>query len=463
MLGLGYIVTLLDVYLRYSRIHDLFIPPEVRISAIIVLFGVLALLATGRILSPLTSKVGRYILFATFWMMLSVGVSVWPGGAYSYFVEHWIKSIITFFFVVAFIRTFTKMRTIVLTVAAGCLTAAVLAFFMGVDMAGRSSVDLSYGNPNDLAFLILFGMPLSLWVVFDKRAPNWQRLGFLGGVMIALPVLAKTGSRAALLIIMVLSLYTFWRVSAKNRVRLLLAGAVLAPLAVVAIPRDLIVRYSTLFTAQANVDPLQGDAEEADEATSATAAQSANMRVDLLKRSLAVTLENPLLGVGPGMFVVAENDLAVAAGRARGYWKGSHNMYTQISSETGMVGFALLAMILVWSWKVFTRVERSNPRLFPFSREMRTLALALKASILVYLVAGFTLSIAYGPFMPVLAGLAVSLSQLLGAAEADRRRRAIQAEEDEPDEAATVVAPRPQGELVPAARSHAGQPVASRS
>ncbi|MEZ5396550.1 MAG: O-antigen ligase family protein [Bryobacterales bacterium] len=384
MVSFGYIVTLLDIYLRFGRIHDLLVPPELRIAAILAAAGVLALLSTGRILAPLTTKVGHYIIFITFWMMLSVGVSVWPGGAYSYFVEHWLKSLVTFFFVVAFVRTFKKVRSVVLAIAAGCSTCAVAAFFVGEDLAGRSSVDLTYGNPNDLAFLILFGLPLSLWVVFDKRARAWQRILFLAGVVIALPVLVRTGSRAGIIVIAVVALYLFWRVSAGNRIRMVVAGALLVPIAIAVVPRELIVRYSTMFSAQSQADPLENDVSAEDELTASSAAESANMRLDLLKRSLIVTLENPLLGVGPGMFVVAENELAVADGRRRGYWKGSHNMYTQISSEIGLVGFVLFGMILVWSWKVFTRIDRSDPRLFPFSRELKTLALALKSSILVY-------------------------------------------------------------------------------
>ena len=417
MVTLGYLAALLDVFLRFSRIHDVAVPAQFHIAAVAMALGLAALVLTGRLFSAFTAKTGRLLAWYTFWMMLSIGVSVWPGGAYSYFIDHWLKSVITFFFIVGFIRSFKHLRAIVVTIACACAVVSYLGIVLGSEMGGgRTRIQgLTFGNPNDLAMMILFGTPFCFWAVMNKHVRSWQRLFLLGGMIASIRVLLGTGSRAGLVILVVLCLYAIWRQSAKNRLRIAVLVAVLIPVGFTLIPRNLLIRYATFFQS-AEADPISDDMSEEDEVASLSAAHSANSRLEMLKRSLLVTAHNPVLGVGPGMFLVAENELAVEAGKRRGYWKNSHNMYTQVSAEMGIVALFLFLYMIVLAWKALSRAEKQDPRIVSFAGELRSLAIVLKMSTVVFLLAGLTLSLGYGPFLPVLCALAVVVDRLVTGA-----------------------------------------------
>jgi len=60
----------------------------------------------------------------------------------------------------------------------------------------------------------------------------------------------------------------------------------------------------------------------------------------LFLRSIQLTFEHPILGVGPGEFMDAEAEEAAVAGK-KAMWHFTHNSYTELSSETGLPGLGL--------------------------------------------------------------------------------------------------------------------------
>ena len=422
MAGLGFIVTLVDLLMRTSRFQDILIP-SMHAPFIVMLAGSALLLLSGRLFEPLFSKLGRYFALLTFIMFLAVGVSVWPGGAYQYMMDQWIPVVPTFFFICGFVRTFKQLKATVATVACGFAIVAYIALIWGDSLGeGRAGIrGFSYGNSNDLAMVVLFGLPLSLWVIFDKRASWLIRLFLLGALFGSVPVFFRTGSRAGLLALAGVGLYSLFRLRMGTRIKIVAVAAVALPIGLAMAPAHIIDRYMTIFSSLgAPADPITDastgeEGRKVDEATVLSAAASTDGRVELLKRSLIVTFENPFLGVGPGMFVVAENEMAVSEGRRRGYWKASHNMYTQISSEIGIAGAALFVYLIVLVWRSFGRAEKVHPKAFPFATEMRHLGFVLKVSTLVFVLCGVTLSIGYGAILLVLGGLSFSMDRLLAA------------------------------------------------
>ena len=138
-------------------------------------------------------------------------------------------------------------------------------------------------------------------------------------------------------------------------------------------------------------------------ATSSTAS-----RKQLLRHSLIFTKQHPLLGVGPGMFEVADNDYAKSIGLAKGSWLGTHNGYTQVSSELGIPALlffaAAVAMALKGPYSLYQKT-RGDPRL----EDMGKVALGLHYSMVVYAVTILFYHIAYSVMLPVFGGLAASL------------------------------------------------------
>jgi O-antigen ligase len=162
------------------------------------------------------------------------------------------------------------------------------------------------------------------------------------------------------------------------------------------------------------------EAPDADAEMLGSAVTSSSNRMQMLLRSLELTAKHPLFGVGPGMFPVAENDMAVAEGK-RGAWLGTHNSFTEVSSECGIPAFLFYSAILLLSLKKSYSLYRRT-KANPEWKEISTHALALNYSLIAFFVTGIFVHSAYTALLPVLAGLTVSLVRtaepLLAAASA---------------------------------------------
>src|SRR6185436_14649977 len=103
-------------------------------------------------------------------------------------------------------------------------------------------------NPNDVAQVLLIGMPLLIFMMIRKRGLPLLRV--LAGICL-LPlfiVLFKTGSRGGLLTLLVISLLSFARASLASKVKLAGAVMVIAAICVPLLPQNIRDRYRTVYT-----------------------------------------------------------------------------------------------------------------------------------------------------------------------------------------------------------------------
>ena len=140
----------------------------------------------------------------------------------------------------------------------------------------------------------------------------------------------------------------------------------------------------------------------------ANAHSSTQSRKELLKHSLVFTIHHPLFGVGPGMFAVADDIYEKALGAKKGSWLGTHNSYTQVSSEIGIPAFlffvAAIWMALKGPYSIYQKT-RGDPRL----DEMGTIAMGLHYCLVIYAVTILFEHIAYTIMLPAFGGLAASM------------------------------------------------------
>ncbi len=109
-------------------------------------------------------------------------------------------------------------------------------------------------------------------------------------------------------------------------------------------------------------------------------------RTYLLKRSIDVTLHNPVLGIGPGNFAAVS-----------GIWHVAHNNYTQLSSEAGIPALIIFLLLMKYTFATLRSVQQCGiPR-------YSLLATGLKGSLIGFLVGGCFLSTVYtfGPYFLV--------------------------------------------------------------
>jgi len=169
-------------------------------------------------------------------------------------------------------------------------------------------------------------------------------------------------------------------------------------IAFVLAPPEMRHRVTLIF-----INPMNVSAEDAN----SSAVGSQMQRQQLLKTSIYLAFTNPLFGVGPGQFAVkvaGDNE----KGGKNSAWVGTHNSYTQVASEAGLPAFIFYLAAIVTGMRMSYRVyKRTKGR-----AGMETIAgisFCMFLSFFAYSIATFFFHEAYGPQLPLLAGVSIAL------------------------------------------------------
>jgi O-antigen ligase len=135
---------------------------------------------------------------------------------------------------------------------------------------------------------------------------------------------------------------------------------------------------------------------------------SSSQRTEVLKRSFWVTLRYPVTGVGLGNFHhKSAQEL------------GTHNAYTQVSSEMGIAAMVVYLIFLIHPLRKLRMMEREmferneNSRYYYF-------AIGLQASLVGYMVASFFAAVAYQWYIYYLVAYAIALRRIYYLQEAKK-------------------------------------------
>jgi O-antigen ligase len=383
----GFRVLLAFLFVYYSGVLDITIP-NAKIPLILGLTAAIVSTGVGGLRVFVGTGIGRCNAILTALMLISVPFSVWPRGSLATIDEFWTFSLVLFFTIPSLARSVARCQAVVATIALARLFAAITSSVTGGMVAGRLVMASSrFSDPNDLALAILMAIPM--WFHLRRFAKGaWLRLAATPAILLMIAVALRTGSRGGLVgaAVMVAFLLLTLQSGAKLKLATILIGMILASIAF--LPGSIRARYSTLFS--------DTQIEE----------ESREGRKYLLKQSITLTLQNPLLGVGPGMFAVAEDDSARLSGLSRGLWHGTHNMYTQVSSEVGIPAAVVFCTALVLAYRKFRRIAAQAT-----GTDERTASLGfwLSASLVGFCGAAFFLGVAYEGHVPALLGLATAL------------------------------------------------------
>jgi O-antigen ligase len=405
---LGYGVLLLYLFLYVSRVIVEFLLSGMRIQLILTVVFLLCAMISGRLALILRSRLGWLIAIFTVWVGVCVPFSVWRGGSARVFLEAF-RSLLVLFSIVGL--TSTTERWLKLTGAIGfaIAVAAVSSLFKG-DFRAAERLALeggTLGDPNFYCWYLIISLPI-LWGISRNAV---TRMGKIGALLLTIPVwgaAVATGSRSGFIAAAAMMAVFFFRSSAGQKVRLAVATMLFVLVVSMVFSGYIIARYTTLFGVS---DSNTLDDDEV--AMLGSAAGSTESRIYLFWRSVEFTVRNPLFGVGPGQFQVAEADDAVARG-LRGAWHETHNTYTQISSETGILGGVLFIAALVMAYRTLTRIRKTNfPATMEHAEEVRVMASYLQLSFVATLVGALFLSVGYGGLLFVFIGLAASLQAVV--------------------------------------------------
>jgi O-antigen ligase len=257
------------------------------------------------------------------------------------------------------VQQICRDRRKALIVVAGALVGLVLASVQGLGQhfsgsVGRFSFSVesgvvervhgSFWHPNTYAAYLVALIPVAAAVALTRRQPAWLRL--LGGVglLLAVPALAFTFTRGAIVALVVGSL--LWL--AVVRPRLLL------PVAAIAVVLGLAATPTVLK------DRFEGSRTSGE----------LSMRTDVWAEALEIYSEHPVLGVGVNNFsrAYALPTTSVEGSQRRLFSDGdglsipfdAHNLYLNLLAETGVIGLAAFALFAALAVAAAVRGTRLN-------------------------------------------------------------------------------------------------------
>jgi putative inorganic carbon (HCO3(-)) transporter len=348
-----------------------------------------------------------FALLLTAWAVMTIPLSIWPGGSLAFLLEKYFKTITVFLLLASVINTTKRLRQICLALVIMSIPLAWTAIsnlLSGVTMSGVGERILGYdaplaANPNDTALLMNLLLPLAIGF-FLSAETNLRKMLF--GGLIALMVIAifATFSRAGFLTLAVT--FCCYLVLLRKRVQRFYAPVLLAVVVVVLplMPGDYLGRLGTITN-------LESDTTN-----------SAQTRLRDYIVAVKLVLDNPITGTGVGTNMLAMNE-------ARGEtWTEIHNVYLSFSVELGLPGLVLFLLLLVASIRstqfMLNRVAGQAQFV-----ELYCLAEGLKVSLLAFCVAALFHPVAYQFFFYYIAGLAMALTQIKVVSTAQQQRKSV--------------------------------------
>jgi O-antigen ligase len=371
------------------------------LSTVTLLLLPLAWLFSGKASRGFHSRTGRCWIAFLLWLLLAAPFSIWRGGSAALIVNYVPRAYFCFFYTCSFVTSLRRCRQLMyVQIASGAALLVSCAIF-GDSSETRLRIpsSLFFGNSNDLALALLLAISSFLFLL--TRPTIGPRLAGGAGILLAAFYAFQTGSRGSVIAASSMFGLIFWLSRHKWKV-LALALAVFVALfgaAIAGAPSSTLHRLSLLLD-----DPATSLFETSADLASLASQQQ---RHDVFYISLRYTLMHPLFGVGPDQFPNAVQQDAARSGRHT-QWLGTHNSYTQISSECGIPALIFYAAVIVFCL-------RSNLRLYlatrdrPEHHELAALSRCLLAGTCVYAVSAFFFHMAYSADLPMLSGFSVAL------------------------------------------------------
>jgi O-antigen ligase len=396
LLALAYLVV------AYGRLAETFF----RVPYLAMITGSLGLIVSalsGSLVRAANFPSGRILLALSSWIILCIPFSVWRGGSFELLTEMYIKSVALYLLIAGNLTVFKHYRWVCNAIVAALIALVLATRYFGTMRDGRFALGLgALGNPNDFAMHLLIATPFLLLLVDVKGLKSiwsWLALGMTGTILM---LVLKTGSRAGLLTMGVFIMYRFIRGSIRTKALLVVLAIFAIAAAPVFVSPQAMERY-LVFVGRLST-------EDASSRQASYAEGSQAQRTFLLKQSLIATATHPLFGVGPGNFgpYLAEvtRDLGM-----REAWSQTHNSFTQMSAECGLVGGVLYLLLVIRAFrngKFVWKACKRNPK----HRNLSAAGEALVAAVLCFCAGAFFGNYAYMLYAPLLAGCGEALRHI---------------------------------------------------
>jgi O-antigen ligase len=328
------------------------------------------------------------------WSIVSLPFSYWPGGSLAFLLGNYLKIVALFWLISSVVTTAARLRKAVwgLTLMAipmagfglsGYLSGEVLSAATGRRLVGYEA-PLTH-NPNDLALMLNLIIPLAAALFLIQERPLVR--AFLAAcIALSIAAVLATFSRAGFLTLATtLALYSGRFLRRPGRRRWAALAIALALASVPFLPASYLERLGTIADIEA--DPT-GSAQE---------------RWGDIVAALRFVAQNPIVGAGVGMNVLALNDIRGPA------WKEVHNVYLEYAVDLGLPGLALFLALLFGCVRSARAVRRQAAGSHG-GPDLPIIAEGIEISLWAFSVAAVFHPVAYDAYFYLVAGLAGGVS-----------------------------------------------------
>ncbi len=307
--------------------------------------------------------------------------------AWETFNDPFIKAVLIFIVMVNVIRTRKRLMTLIwlsLIISIYISLMAINLYLKGEFKTEgyRVSIDLVglFNNPNDLAIQLVTMIPLVVGMALASKS-KLRRLGYwaIGGLFLFAMLI--TFSRGAFLAFVAMSALLVWKLGRAQRLKYTIISIIGGAIFLAVAPGNYGLRVLSIFFP--DLDPVG----------------SAGARRDGLLLSIIVSIRNPWgIGIGnsPGF---SPHGLQ------------THNSYTQVSSELGVVGLIAYVIFIVSAFRKLGAIEHTQNAAGTHDW-FYYMAIGLQGSLVAFMVSSFFGSVAYLWYVYYLVAYAVAFRRI---------------------------------------------------
>lgn len=338
---------------------------------------------SGKSYNVSNEKLYKLVIFFAVLAVVSVAYSIWASYSLKFVIGRLLGIMLMFYII---IKTSNNEKAFKAYITTLIICAIILSIeTLKLKGQGRLSVGSSY-DPNDLAQVMCTIIPIAIVYSFTRKTKI--KYVYFGITILLLFTILLTGSRGGLLglfIVLPFILKSLIR-DTKSLMKILAVAILGVTIGVSLAPDYTIERFNSMFNLE---DDYNVTGEKG--------------RLAIWGRGVDTMLSKPY-GVGINAFSSAE-------GQAGGRHKAAHNAFIQVGVELGFVGLLVFIMLLKRSFGILNilikKYKKSEEKDIS---DTHAIALALRASMLGYLITGMFLSCAYTPLLFCLFGLIAAMS-----------------------------------------------------
>lgn len=385
------------LYLRPQEVHPVFVPYHIaRVFAIATIIGFFLKYGyKGKIF--LNNRQDKILIAILFVILLSCLVG-WVPKCLDVF-DSMAKNVIIYALIVGLVTTKRRLSILLwfLLIMSAILGFNTVQEYRALDPIAQHIVRLGgfsggyFGGAGDFAVMLNVIIPFAFFLAINGRPLIFRPMAFIMG-LILIAGMVVTRSRGGLIAFGVIMLgFGYFGLRSKGFFKkfisiLLVVGAI----------GGIIAFAPSAFKERA--------ATIADYQHQATATR----RIEYWKLGIKMFLSNPIIGVGAGNFPIRYWDFGGWEKR----WRVPHNMFIEVLSEIGMLGFLCLMLLLYFTFKD----SRNTAKLLSNLGDKGTFLLAINQaailSLIGYCAGGMFQSIFTYPIFYIIIAVIVAIKNM---------------------------------------------------